>query len=103
WKEPEFPAGNKPSTKWPWPTPTASTNTYKPNPTHKQLDTLYPIGQIDFTTPDKITWPTLEKHEVYLHTLEELLEYSQQAKNSDDFWLNADFIENLKTRGNLAE
>ncbi|MCG7461435.1 integrase core domain-containing protein, partial [Corynebacterium sp. ACRPF] len=40
WKEPEYPAGNKPSTKWPWPTPTASTNTYKPSPTHKQLDTL---------------------------------------------------------------
>ncbi|MCG7466321.1 hypothetical protein MHY08_10560, partial [Corynebacterium sp. ACRPJ] len=44
WKEPEYPAGNKPSTKWPWPTPTASTNTYKPSPTHKQLDTLHTIA-----------------------------------------------------------
>ncbi|WP_325168193.1 YceI family protein, partial [Corynebacterium macginleyi] len=40
WKEREYPVGNKPSTRWPWPFPTASTNTYKPNPTHKQLDTL---------------------------------------------------------------
>lgn len=60
-----------------------------------QLAGDYPIGKIDFTNPSVITWPTLEKHEVYLHTLEELLEYSQQANNSDDFWLNADFIDNL--------
>ncbi|MHA6527508.1 MFS transporter [Corynebacterium pyruviciproducens] len=33
-------------TEWPWPTPTASTNTYKPNPTHKQLDTLTEVSTI---------------------------------------------------------
>ena len=67
-----------------------------------QLAGDYPIGKIDFTDPCKITWPTFKKHEVYLHTLEELLEYNQQCKGSDDFWLNADFIETLKTRRNLA-
>ena len=60
-----------------------------------QLAGDYPIGQIDFTTPDKITWPTHEEHEIYLHTLEELLEYSQGRLGSDDFWLNSDFIESL--------
>ena len=67
-----------------------------------QLAGDYPIGQIDFTTPDKITWPTHYEHEIYLHTVEELLEFSQGRLGSgdcrlgsDDFWLNSDFIESL--------
>ena len=60
-----------------------------------QLAGDYPIGQIDFTAPDKITWPTHYEHEIYLHTLEELREFSQGRLGSDDFWLNSDFIESL--------
>lgn len=61
-----------------------------------QLAGDYPIGKVDFTNPEKITWPNLADEEVYLRTLDELLDYSQTRIGSDDLWLNTRFIEKMK-------
>lgn len=63
-----------------------------------QLAGDYPIGRVDFAHPEKITWPHLADEEVYLRTLDELFDYSQTRKASDDVWLNTRFLEKMKNR-----
>ena len=57
-----------------------------------QLAGDYPIGKADFANPETISWPTLPDDEVYIPTVEELLDYAQAHSDSDDVWLNDEFV-----------
>ncbi|WP_408930609.1 hypothetical protein ACKFR8_03850 [Corynebacterium axilliensis] len=60
-----------------------------------QLAGDYPIGKADFTNPEAITWPTHTDDEVYLHTVDELLDYVQTRLGSDEVWVNDEFFAGL--------
>ena len=57
-----------------------------------QLAGDYPIGKADFANPETISWPTHTDDEVYIHTVRELLDYVQAHADSDDVWLNDEFV-----------
>ena len=57
-----------------------------------QLAGDYPIGKADFANPETISWPTHTDDEVYIHTVEELLDYAQSHSDSDDVWLDDEFV-----------
>ncbi|MDK6812912.1 hypothetical protein QP363_02725 [Corynebacterium sp. UMB6689] len=57
-----------------------------------QLAGDYPIGKADFANPETISWPTHTDDEVYIHTVEELLDYAQAHSGSDDVWLDDEFV-----------
>lgn len=57
-----------------------------------QLAGDYPIGKADFANPETISWPTHTADEVYVNTVEELLDYVQAQSDSDDVWLNDEFV-----------
>lgn len=57
-----------------------------------QLAGDYPIGKADFANPETISWPTLPDDEVYIHTVRELLDYAQAHSDSDDVWLDDEFV-----------